>query len=105
MAATHSFALGAPVSQQSSSWYHIDPRQYRTQPDTKGGWIRDKLRSLALETVWEVMERERNEESEYYLWASNKEWEVVWWLSTNGLSKASIDQFLKLDYVSFFLPN
>jgi len=35
----------------------------------------------------------------YYPFAGPKEWEVARWLHNSGLSKARIDEFLKLDYV------
>ncbi len=49
---------------------------------------------------WDKMKANEKERLPFYPWASQEEFDVVEWLSTEGLSQRAIDRFLKLSYVS-----
>lgn len=51
-------------------------------------------------TKWDAMKANEKERLPFYPWASQSEFEVVEWLSTEGLSQKAIDRFLNLQYVS-----
>ena len=51
-------------------------------------------------TVYDHMLAAEDSSQPHYPWKDSVEWEVVQFLSGHGLSKASVDEFLKLRYVS-----
>ena len=51
-------------------------------------------------TKWDAMKANEKGRLPFYPWASQSEFDVVEWLSTEGLSQKAIDRFLKLQYVS-----
>lgn len=51
-------------------------------------------------TVYDHMLAAKDSSQPHYPWKDSVEWEVVQFLSGHGLSKASVDEFLKLCYVS-----
>lgn len=72
-----------------------------------GPW-RYRARDPALEpfvgqysgTAWEKMKQEERPDLPYHPWVSQEEFEVVNWLSREGMSQGAINRFLKLQYVS-----
>jgi hypothetical protein len=51
-------------------------------------------------TRWEKLKSDEKPDLPHYPWASQEEFDVVNWLSTEGLSQKGIDRFLKLQYAS-----
>lgn len=51
-------------------------------------------------TKWERMKANERERLPFFPWSSQKEFDIVNWLSTEGLSQSAIDRFLSLPYVS-----
>lgn len=51
-------------------------------------------------TKWEAKKANEQTELPFYPWASQAEFELVNWLSTEGLSQGAIDRYLALDWVS-----
>ena len=52
------------------------------------------------ETLWEKLGRQAEEGWPYVPFESKEEWELSYWLSTEGLSQGAIDHFQKLKWVS-----
>lgn len=52
-------------------------------------------------TAWDKKKSKEDPKLTYHPWASKEEFEVVNWLSSEGLSQGAINRFLKLQYVSY----
>ena len=51
-------------------------------------------------TRWEKLKSDEKPDLPHYPWASQEEFDVANWLSSEGLSQKGIDRFLKLQYAS-----
>lgn len=111
------FPFDQPNLSDDSKSVQSDPEQSEPEVDTHSetpeplnpsGPYQIRERDPALEplvgaqvgTKWETMKANERERLPFFPWSSQKEFEIVNWLSTEGLSQSAIDRFLALSYVS-----
>jgi hypothetical protein len=51
------------------------------------------------EMLWDMLSRNEDEGQPYTPFCNKQEWELCYWLSTEGLSEGTINRFLKLQWV------
>ena len=53
-----------------------------------------------VEMLWDQLSRDEDEGRPYTPFESKQEWELIYWLSMEGISQGAIDCFQKLQWVS-----
>lgn len=76
----------SPLTLPRNTRYHV-----RTYPVNRGPYVG---------TRWEQKRMEESPRHPFFPWASEDEYKLVEWLSTEGLSQGAIDRYLKLEQVS-----